>query len=798
MNTEQGQPDDLQSFGAWLRRRRKAFDWTQAALADRIGCSAAMIRKIEASERKPSQQLAELLAAALAIPDRDRARFVHAARQERPVASLAGIMSIGLPPHAEFAQPVLNHPHTLPVPMTSLVERAVDTANVARLLTTTDVRLLTLLGSPGIGKTRLAIHVAEQMANHFEHGVWFVDLAPLRDPTLVLPEIASVLGVAESSVSPLLQRLLGVLATKQALLVLDNFEQVNDAAPEIAALLRGCKRLKVLATSRMPLHLTGEHEYGVPPLSLPPADATPDQLLSYEAVQLFVARVRQRQHDFAITPMNAGSIRTVCNHLDGLPLALELAAATLRYMTLRQLAGILQDDANWLHALYSPARDLPSRQRTLYRAIAGSYSLLEPAMQTIFRQLGIFVSGFSALAAQVVCGADQAALRHLVEQSLVEPMPGRWHMLEMIREFALAQMGKEERAEVQQRFVNHFAASARAAKHLNTAIDNTVSDYANFRAALIWATAAQDAQAALTLSVPLGLFWETHGHLKEGIMLMQAALVLPQAVDVRLRFDVLERMSVLTFQHHQFDLALEVIGQATDLARAQDEPELLARALNILGRILIEQGDYEPATTVLQECVDVAYASPSRFSPGCPLIQLGEIALAADDLAIAEERITQALPLLASAEDSMYADRFLAMAHTHLAEIALARGNRRQTRFELRQVLPYVHLHVRRLHFLLVTLAGLLLSTDNVMHTSSVVDAAAMLGAEARLVERTGDSLSPVYQVLLAQRAVAAQQSLSRHEWQVAWNVGYTWTSAQAITEAEKWLVVKAYEQGPD
>ncbi len=772
--------EGLGSFGDWLRRRRKALDLTQADLAQRAGCSAATIRKLEADERKPSQQLAELLAVTLLVPEDELWTFVQVARQVRAVAHLSteNRTPVAVPPAQEF-------PHNFLTPMTSVVERVRDATNVARLLTQPDVRLLTLLGPPGIGKTRLCIHVARSVAGNFQDGVWFVDLAPITDAWLVLPTIAHVLSVAEEGVMPLPERMRATLAEKQLLLVLDNFEQVIAAATEIAELLHACKGLKVLATSRVPLHLAGEHEYAVPPLSVPPpnleADVAPDNLMSYEAVQLFVARVRQHQHDFAISPVTAAPIISICIRLDGIPLALELAAAALRHMTLHQFVAMLHDDANWLHALRSPARDLPPRHRTLYQAIAWSYSLLEPSVQTIFRQLSIFVGGFTEAAAHAVCAADRTTLVLLTDHNLLARAPERWWMLEMIREFALAHMSSVEQTTVRQRLIAYFV--TQAATNPVTNLEAIARDRDNFRTALLWAIDAHDTHAALTLCLNLSWFWETHGYLREGMALARSALAISESVDTPLRMDVLERVSTLAWQAHQFDLALHYVEQITTLAHSHGRPEELAIVFNTLGRIYIEQGDYVRAKVALQESMQFAREVPHLFNPGCPLAQLGELALTRGDRETAQTLLARAVTQLAGDEKGLFVPIHVAIAHTNLAEVALAHGNPVQARHELRQGLPYALSYMRRLHCLFVTLAGLLLAEDAQV-------SARLLGAVAGGCERTGASLSPMHQALIAQRGDYAQGLLTQSEWQAAWQVGHSWTLAQAVQEAEKWLAM--------
>lgn len=800
----------VDSFGAWLRRRRKALALTQAQVAERAGCTAATIRKIEADVRKPSWQLADLLATALAVPDEQRMAFLHAARQVQALTQLMAVPPITspalLPIVLSTSQlPSLSRSQHLPAPMTSLVDRVQDTAKVVRLLMRPDVRLLTLLGPPGIGKTRLALHSAGTALAHFRDGVWFVDLAPLTDAVQVLPAIAYTLAVAEAGATPLLERLCATLVDQQLLLLLDNCEQVSAAATEIAVLLRRCKGVKVLATSRTPLRLSAEHEYSVPPLSLPPdsvAAPVPESLMDYEAVQLFVARVQQHQHEFMVTPANAPPIIALCRRLEGIPLALELAAAALRRMGVDQLADLLQRETMWLHQLHSPARDLPPRQRTLYQAIAWSYSLLDATLQQIFRQLAVFVGGFSAQAAQAVCAADPAALAQLTEHNLLTYRAERWQMLAMVREFALSELSRteqgHERRLVQQRHTAYFVAQATVQSTAQSAIDipdafqsaPIAPDYDNFCAALVHAMTDQDGHAALTLCRKLGAFWETEGYLHEGTRLTQAVLAMPTARDTRLRLAALERISILAWQAHQFDAALTFAEQAQALAQEMGQPEALVRTLNLIGRIFLEQGDYDRADAVLQECLQRSRPIAAHFNPGCPLALLGEVALACGEWQRAAAYLTEALTALAEAEKTVYVGLFVATAHTDLAELALRQDQISGARHELQQALPYARLTMRRLRCLLVALVGLLLIPLPTMSTENAQTAATLVGAIAGLGERSGDTLSPFHQRLIAERGASAQQLISPQAFQGALQQGHAWTPAQAADAAERWLAL--------
>ncbi len=507
-----------------------------------------------------------------------------------------------------FAAPALATPtapfDNLPAPPNPLVGRAREMEELQDLLLDPSVRLVTVTGPGGIGKTRLALEVASQAAADFADGVAFVPLAPIQDPALVVPTIARTLGLEEAADRPIADTLREALRERELLLVLDNVEQVLEAAPEMAELLASAPRLKALVTSREPLHLRAEHEYPTPTLSTPDPDrpCAADAAARYEAVVLFAQRARAVQPAFALTDDNAATVATLCARLDGLPLAIELAAARSRALPPERLLAGLEDRFALLAAGY---RDLPLRQRTMRDAIAWSHDLLDPPERTLFRRLAAFVGGCDVEAAAAVCSAAgdlqvevREGLTSLAQQSLLRRENGerepRFGMLETIREFGAEQLATSgEEGAIRRTHAMHFLALAEEAESgltgpaQATSLDRLEREHENLRAALAWAIGAQEAtgEIALRLIAALWRFWWIRGYLGEGRAWVERALARHEAAPVAVRAKALAAAAEVAEAQGDHDQATAWFEAALSLGQAIGDQAGVAQCLNGLGNV---------------------------------------------------------------------------------------------------------------------------------------------------------------------------------------------------------------------
>jgi predicted ATPase/DNA-binding XRE family transcriptional regulator len=662
------------SFGHWLRQHRKNLDLTQEELAQRIGCSDIAIRKIEAGVRRPSRQVAELLADLFKVPVEEREAFIGFARgvdtgKEEPPPTFYDAAS---GPASEM--PLV---HNLPAQLTRLIGREEDATEIGSYLLQDDIRLLTLTGPPGIGKTRLALRVGSDLTGHFEDGVFLVLLASISDPNLVALAVAQTLGVRETGSTPITVSLTQYLRYKRALLVLDNFEQVVVAAPAVVNILETCPRVKVMVTSREPLHVRGEQVFVVPPLQLPDLAHvhTIEALLCSPAVALFVERARALEPDFDLTEQNCEAVAAICVRLEGLPLAIELAAARVRILTSQEIMVRLDSR---LKLLSGGLRGLSARQRTLRGAIDWSYALLSHAEQKLFVRLSVFVGGFALPTAEAVCNSRGDlpfdvldAIDSLLDKSLLkrEEVLGesRYTMLEMIREYALNQLEQRGEADsIRRVHAEYYLALVEATEAGLRGPDQPrllarlETERDNIGASLRWArekggeTSAEAREAAdigLRIGVAARYFWLLKGYYSEGRGYLEGLLSLspPQAElsshSKELRAKALAVIGRLAFRQGDYSAARLLFEKRLAFSREVGDKQAIAWSLADLAMVAIGHGDYSTARSLEEEGLTLQRELGNKLGIQFSLGHLGNVAFAEGDYSSARQYFEESLAL---------------------------------------------------------------------------------------------------------------------------------------------------------
>jgi len=613
--------------------------------ADLVGELEALIDEHPYRERLRGQLMLALYrsgrqAEALDAYQRMRATLVDQlgvdpspALQELERAILRQDPSLILPPSLP------SHPTNLPTPPTGLIGRDFQLIAATALLRDPGVRLVTFTGPGGTGKTRLAVEIGSDLLPELPDGVFFVDLAALRDSELVAPTIAGVLAVPESGSRSIAESLKQALRNKHLLLILDNFERVAEAGGLVSELLAAASRLKVLVTSRAVLRLSGEHEYPVPPLPVPGPQQTQDveALERTEAVALFVARARATRHDFRLTRDNAPAVAEICIALDGLPLALELAAARSNVL---DPVAMLERLEHRLDLLTAGPLDVPARQQTLRAAIDWSHDLLGARDRALLANLAVFSGGWTLWAAEAVCNADVDGLASLVDQSLVrhdETDDGeqRFRMLETIREYALERLVAEGESEsVRRRHTEHFLELAERLElklREETALATIERDHDNFRAALTFAARSGAPDLRLRLCAALWRFWYVRGFLSEGRAQLESALEHDSGHLPDRRAAALRGVAVFARVQGDCEAAVRFADESLALYRSLDDEAGAILALNALGLAAEACGDLSRAKACHEEGGALARKLGRTLEEGASLANLGDVAIIEGD-----------------------------------------------------------------------------------------------------------------------------------------------------------------------
>ena len=777
-------PDNFTNFGELLRYLRERAQLTQRELAALVGYHFSFISYLEKNMRTlEDAALLGRFVPALGVEDDQKwiSRLLELSKQKRDTSGV-GLLEAGTIVAAE------ENRNKLPVSLTSMIGREYESARLRKMILNPSIRLVSLLGPPGVGKTCLALNVARAVQPAFKDGVVFVDLTSIRESQYLQPAIASALGITQISRAGIDQAVLASLRDKNLLLVLDNFEQVIEAAPQLLLFFGASSGVKILVTSREVLRLRGEQELHLVPLPTPPSKSPRQNLnlLEFPSVELFVKRAQAVKPEFKLDEKNASLVAEICSRLDGLPLAIELAAARMRTMSLVSMIEQFSRRYDWLS---QGARDLPEWRQTLAGAVEWSVNLLTEPERTLFYRLSIFSGGWTLAAAEEVCSDDQICLRpeiftlliHLMEKSLILPedVDGRFSFLETLREYAHDGLIKNGGLEpLRKRHFEYYLGFMKTAKPYLLQggsqilwLSRVELEYPNLRLALGWATENRErASLAMELGMSIHYFWLTRSYIREARYWLEQILAL-DTTPGSVRANLLRFSSDYASMQGDYSQAKEFEQEAMEISKVMGDETGIFLSMDGMAMLAGMQGDYATAASLLEE---VLKFRKQRTEFGQLSVTLNNLAIAnrrLGNLERAEQLFVEAAQLNRKSESL----KSLSHSLTGLAEIYIEQGRNEEALKLLKESvdLRASLLDMKGLSNSLWTLATLMEKAGN------EICAVTLLGASSQLREKVGISLTPASINEYEDNLDHLRITLGQNQFETAWFDGQTMSLEQ-------------------